>query len=141
MPEDVAFFRAKTTGHSLVVGRNSFEEVGQLDGRRLVVVTSRPESIPSATGVQAARSTSEAVAIARRTDAMPLVIGGATVYSALLPLVTDLWWTDVSVPDLQPQEGDVLMPEPAWADFDEIWTRDLGASARLRYLRRRGNLY
>lgn len=98
IPEDVAFVRATTSGHSLVVGRTTFEEIGQLDGRRLIVVTSRRASVPRVAGVQTAPNADEAVVIARQTDPMPIVIGGATVYAALLSLTS----------------GGLMCPCPGW---------------------------
>ena len=111
----------------------------KIEGRHLVVVTPRPESIPSAPGVDVAASAHETVSIARLSDAMPIVIGGATVYSAPLPLVADVWCTDVSMLDLQPQVGDVLMPEPAWPTLPSLDTRS-GRQRSARYLQRRRDL-
>lgn len=42
LPEDLEFFRQKTWGHSLVVGRRTYEEIGgPLPGRLLYVVSSK----------------------------------------------------------------------------------------------------
>jgi dihydrofolate reductase len=93
-PEDLAHFRRVTTGHTLVVGRATWESIGRpLPGRRFVVVTSSPAPLPD--GVEAASTPEGAVARALATDATPLVAGGAAVYEALAPLVARAYVTEI----------------------------------------------
>ena len=83
LPEDFAHFKATTLGHTLVMGRATYESIGRpLPGRTTIVVTRDPEW--SADGVLVAHSLEEALALAG--DAEVFVAGGAAVYEAALPL-------------------------------------------------------
>lgn len=46
LPDDLAYFKKVTTGHTIVMGRKTFESIGRpLPNRRNIVVTSRDESL------------------------------------------------------------------------------------------------
>lgn len=120
-PEDLAHFKAVTMGHTLVIGRRTWDSIGRvLPGRRFVVVSRSPLSdLPD--GAEAAPSPSEGLVRARRTDPDPIVAGGATIYDALLPEIDRIHRTTVDVevpdadawfPDLDPAEWDVASSRP-----------------------------
>lgn len=99
-PEDLAHFKAVTMGHTLVLGRVTWESIGRpLPGRRMVVVSRQDLELPD--GVERADSPAAALALARATDPAPCVVGGSQVYAALLDEVTEIRLTevDVEVPD------------------------------------------
>ncbi|GDY11369.1 dihydrofolate reductase [Planctomycetota bacterium] len=107
-PEDSRYFKQKTMGHSIVMGRRSFAALGNrpLPGRPFVVVTRDPSF--SAEGVRVAHTPADGVALARLLgEQPPFVCGGAELYSALLPVTTRLYLTDI--PGDHP--GDVFFPE------------------------------
>jgi len=87
LPTDMAFFRRKTEGHVVVMGRKTYESIGKpLKNRRNVVLTRSPR--PLGDGVEVYASVSEAMdAITRskRPEQEIFVIGGEAVYSAFLP--------------------------------------------------------
>jgi len=98
-PEDLAHFRRETDGHSLVVGRITWESIGRpLPGRRMIVVSTHRLALPD--GVRAATTPDEALDLALSDDPSPFVGGGATIYRALLPRVLTIHRTvvDVDVP-------------------------------------------
>jgi len=101
VPEDMARFRRVTDGHTLVVGRRTWESIGRpLPRRRLVVVSTSPlVDLPA--GVAWAPSPTAALDEARATDPAPAVAGGAALYRALLDQVVRIDRTriDVAVPD------------------------------------------
>ena len=82
LPEDFAHFKATTLGHTLVMGRATYESIGRpLPGRTTIVVTRNPEW--SAEGVFVAHSIEEALAM--RGDGQVFVAGGADIYELALP--------------------------------------------------------
>ena len=98
LPADLAFFKRTTVGHTLVMGRRTFESAGTLPGRATYVLTRdeswRPPAAPAdgATGsgragveVQVVHGLDEAL---RRADAAGedevFVCGGAGVYARAL---------------------------------------------------------
>lgn len=94
IPEDLKHFRRVTTGHAVIMGRRTWDEVGKpLPERRNLVVSRTPGlSLP---GAEVVATLEEAVARARETDPDPMVIGGAQIYRAALPLATRILLTEV----------------------------------------------
>jgi dihydrofolate reductase len=93
IPEDLRFFKNTTMGHAIIMGRNTFAEVGKpLPGRRNIVVSRTADAFE---GSELARSIEEAIAMARTTDPEPFVIGGAKIYEAAMPFATRIFLTEV----------------------------------------------
>jgi len=107
IPEDVARFKALTTGHAVVMGRKTWESLPErfrpLPDRRNVVVTRNGEW--SAPGAEHAGSVEEALAALRGVERI-FVIGGAEIYAAALPFADELVLTEVDL-DV---EGDTFFP-------------------------------
>jgi dihydrofolate reductase len=103
LPEDFAHFKATTLGHTLVMGRATYDSIGRpLPGRTTIVLTRDPGW--HADGVQTASSLEEALAMA---EGDVYVAGGATVYAQALPYADEQVISEV---DLEP-EGDTFYPE------------------------------
>ncbi len=117
LPEDVAFFKELTTGHTVVMGRRTWESIPErlrpLPGRRNVVVTRNAEW--AAEGAERAGSVEEALALVEG-DERVFVIGGAEVYAAALPHADEVVLTEI---DLE-VEGDTVFPEWDRDEFEEI---------------------
>lgn len=117
LPEDLKRFKALTLGHAIIMGRATHESIGKaLPGRRNVVVSRRPGA--TFPGCEVAASLDDALALARRSDARPFVIGGAQLYAAALPQATHLFVTHVEgqVP------GDTYFPPVDWAQWQAVRT-------------------
>jgi dihydrofolate reductase len=105
IPEDFAHFKRATLGHTLLMGRATYESIGRpLPGRTTIVLTRSPGW--SADGVLVAASLDEAVALADELEGDLYVAGGAAVYAAALPVADEQVLTEV---DLAP-EGDTYYP-------------------------------
>ena len=103
LPEDLAHFKATTMGHTLVMGRKTYDSIGRpLPGRRMIVMTRQPGW--HAPSVEVAHSLAEALAFAGPTDVF--VIGGAEVYQQALPFADKVMLTEV---EMSP-EGDASFP-------------------------------
>src|SRR5699024_10739477 len=47
LPKDLRFFKEKTTGHTIVMGRKTFESIGKvLPNRKHIVLTSKKNGFP-----------------------------------------------------------------------------------------------
>lgn len=115
LPADLKRFKALTTGHTIIMGRKTFESLpkGALPNRRNVVLTRSKKDFP---GAETYGSLAEALASCN----LPLkgaggaeevyIIGGASVYAEALPLADRLCLTEVHD---TPQEADAFFP-----DFD-----------------------
>ena len=134
LPEDLKYFKHLTTGHAVIMGRRTWDEVGRpLPQRRNLVVSRRPGL--TLEGAEVFDRLDAAIAAARGTDALPMVIGGGAIYRLALPLATRIYLTEVP---LQVQ-GDTTFPELDPAEWQETSRRE-GETPGLvfRVLERRG---
>jgi dihydrofolate reductase len=99
--EDLKRFKRLTTGHAVLMGRRTFESIGEpLPNRRNVVVTSR--HIPGLETYPSIESALDAL----KDQELVFVIGGGRVYSQLLDRVDELYLTLVE----RDVDGDTLFP-------------------------------
>jgi dihydrofolate reductase len=102
LPEDFAWFKEKTTGQIIVMGRKTFESIGRPLPGRTTFVLSRTRS--TITDARVISSLSE-IDLAHETREV-FICGGAEVYSQTLALCSDLYLTLVK----RVVEGDVFFP-------------------------------
>ena len=99
--EDLRHFKQLTLGHTLVMGRKTYDSIGRpLPGRRTVVVTRQPDW--SADGVEVVHTLEEAL----KYEGDLYVAGGGEIYRQALPHADRLELTEVD----QSPEGDVTFP-------------------------------
>jgi len=140
LPEDLARFRAVTTGATVVMGRRTWESLPErfrpLPGRRNVVLTRQPSY--DAPGAEVVANLTDALRLGDGGDGDGdiWVIGGAAVYRDALPLADRLAITDVD----GDYDGGVIAPEvgPEWTESarGEWQTSSTGVRFRWRDLRR-----
>jgi dihydrofolate reductase len=93
LPEDMAFFKRTTTGHTVVMGRKTFDSIGRaLPNRRNIVVTRNPGW--RCDGVETAASLDAAAELIG--DAEAFIIGGAQLYNEALNRTDRLLVTEIS---------------------------------------------
>ena len=95
LPEDFAHFKRTTLGHTLVMGRATYDSIGRpLPGRTTIVLTRDP-SWSAADGVLVADSWEQALALAADLPGDVYVAGGAAVYALALPDADEQVLTEV----------------------------------------------
>lgn len=105
LPEDFKFFKRTTMGHTILMGRKTWESIGKpLPGRRSVVISRSLTDVPD--GVEVLRSTGEVQQLLADSEHDVYLIGGAEIYSQLLPLCQEILLTFV----FEPHEGDTEFP-------------------------------
>src|SRR3954447_76987 len=138
IPADWRRFKALTTGHTLVMGRRTYDSIGRpLPGRTTVVVTR--DRRWRGEGVLTAPSVEEALALAaEREPEVVWVAGGGELYTATWGRLDRLEITEV---DVEPP-GSVHLPtlEPeVWSETareDHAAEGDVPAYAFVSYARR-----
>ena len=117
LPEDVAYFKALTTGYPVVMGRRTWcslpDRFRPLPDRRNVVVTRNPAW--HGEGAERAASLDEALELLGG-EARVFVIGGAELYAAALPVADELLLTEIDAE----VEGDTFFPPFDRAAFGEV---------------------
>ena len=143
LPNDLRRFRQLTTGHTIVMGRRTFESLpkGALPNRRNCVLTrsatkarateladaSTPPTGARATepadarfpGCECFASWDDFIATCKPGEEV-YVIGGASVYQALIGKADRLCLTEV---DDTPEEADAFFPDYA-TGWREVWRED-----------------
>jgi dihydrofolate reductase len=119
LPEDMARFKQLTMGHTVVMGRRTWESLPArfrpLPGRRNVVLTRQADYM--AEGAAVATSLDDALS---GDDVW--VIGGAEIYALALPRATRCEVTEVDM-DLPRQDDDAIAPvlDEGWVAEDADW--------------------
>jgi dihydrofolate reductase len=105
LPADLIRFRHTTSGHHILMGRNTYESIGKpLPNRTSVVITRNTNY--NAEGCIVVTSLEAALEVAK-DDSSPFVIGGAQIYREAMNLVDQLDITEVH----HNFEADVFFPE------------------------------
>jgi dihydrofolate reductase len=90
---DLKRFRRLTMGKPIVMGRKTFESIGRpLPGRTNIILTGQRDFV--APGCHVVHSIEQALDVAQGCEEV-MVIGGASVYAALLPHARRLYLTIV----------------------------------------------
>ena len=105
LPNDLKRFKALTMGHTIIMGRHTFESLpkGALPNRRNVVLTRGKKAFP---GAEVFASLADALASCRPEENI-YIIGGASVYAEALPLADRLCLTHIHA---TPPEADTFFP-------------------------------
>jgi dihydrofolate reductase len=133
IPEDMAHFKALTAGHTVIMGRKTWESLPPrfrpLPGRRNIVITRQPDY--AAPGAELADSLENAQKLAS-TATVAFIIGGEQIYTQAMALADRLEITEVD----QEPEGDAWFPEIATVDWEQTAKTEGKGFAFLTYCRR-----
>lgn len=114
IPEDLKHFKALTMGHSMIMGRKTFDSIGKpLPGRTSIVVTRNREL--QIAGCTMTHSLDEAIASCVNNDEI-FIVGGAELYALALPLTDTLYATEIQ----QDVTGDAHFPQIDRAQWREM---------------------
>jgi dihydrofolate reductase len=123
MPADLRFFKQTTSGHTVIMGRKTFDSVGKpLPNRRNIVITRDTEL--KIEGVEVVNSLEEALAITKTEEKPVFIVGGAEIYKQALPKTQTLYLTtihhrfeaDTFFPEIDRNEWKVISCESHKAD-------------------------
>jgi len=89
LPNDLQHFKNTTRGHTVVMGRKTFESIGRpLPDRRNIVLTRQTDYAPA--GVEVVHTLDE---LHFPADEEVFIIGGSEIFSAFLPVADRLYIT------------------------------------------------
>ena len=114
LPNDLKRFKQLTTGHTIIMGRNTFLSLpkGALPNRRNVVLSRTAKELPGCDVYPSLKAALQSC----KADEEVYIIGGARVYEQALGLADRLCLTEV---DDTPTEADAFFP-----DYSEGWCID-----------------
>lgn len=114
LPDDLRRFKQLTTGHTIIMGRRTFESLpkGALPNRRNIVLSRGSSDFP---GCDRFASLKEALAHCKDNEEV-FIIGGASVYGQAMPIADRLCLTEI---DDVPENADAFFPP--YEDWVEVW--------------------
>jgi dihydrofolate reductase len=125
IPEDMKFFKDKTKGRAIIMGRKTFESVGHpLPNRLNIVITRRADYAPPDPKVVVKADLKSAIEYAGHQTSIYgeeiFIIGGGEIFTESLPLVDVIYLTRIH----RDYPGDITYPAVPEQDFDLVERRD-----------------
>ena len=106
LPEDLKHFRELTTGHTIIMGRKTYESLGNpLPNRKHIIFNQNPDLKINEENVQVVHSLLEIQDLIEGKEEA-FVIGGAMIYNFLMPYVKKMYVTEIK----KDFEGDAFFP-------------------------------
>lgn len=116
--EDLKRFKRLTTGHTVIMGRRTWESLpkGALPNRRNIVVTTNPNF--DAPGAETAASLADAVRMAADDDEI-FIIGGGSVYEQAVNAADRIYLTQI---EAEAEDADTFFPavDPGFWEIEEM---------------------
>ena len=107
LPEDLKHFKQITTGHTIIMGRKTFETLGRvLPNRKHIVFSQNPDFKVKDENVEVVHSMLQIQEYIEDKEEN-FVIGGAMIYNLLMPYVTKMYVTEIH----KDFEGDAFFPK------------------------------
>lgn len=104
-PQDLKFFKEQTKGHTIVMGRKTFDSLpGMLLGRHHVVISRSHPELPESVEVFA--SIDSFMEAYQEKDEEIFIIGGGSIYAQFLPYADRLLLTEIE----QSYQADTFFP-------------------------------
>lgn len=123
IPEDMKFFREKTKGHALIMGRKTYESMGKpLPGRLNVIVTRQSNYHPAGTHVCPTIDEAIEYCVSQKNTYGEeiFIIGGGEIFRETMGIIDLIYLTRIH----QEFSGDIKYPEVDLSKFEEIECRD-----------------
>ncbi len=137
MPADLKYFREKTLQKAVIMGRKTFESIGKPLPQRVNYVVTRDTTF-KCQGVEIFSSVNEAIESGKNTHSNTdeiMVIGGASLFDQVLPIVNRLYVTKIHAK----VAGDIYFP--SWCDPEYVEASPWQLYSREDYGRDEKNLY
>ncbi len=106
LSDDLKRFRALTEGHTIIMGRKTFESLGRvLPNRKHIVFSNNPDFKVNDENVEVVHSLLQ-IQQYIESEEEAFVIGGAMIYNFLMPYVSKMYVTEIE----KEFEGDAFFP-------------------------------
>jgi len=113
MPNDLKHFKNTTSGHTVIMGRKTFDSVGKpLPKRRNIIIT---RQIITIEGCEVVNSIDAALELSKDEDEV-FIVGGAEIYKQALPYTDRVYLTVIH----HHFDGDSFFPELSSNEWKEV---------------------
>ncbi|GIN85752.1 dihydrofolate reductase [Heyndrickxia sporothermodurans] len=115
LPEDLKYFKRKTMGHPIVMGRKTYESIGRpLPGRQNIIIT-RDEKFEAENCI-IFQSKHDLLNWIHQMNDEVFVTGGAEIFGLLMEEVDRLYVTKI----YEDIDGDTYFPLIEWSDWQLV---------------------
>lgn len=123
LPNDLKHFKQITSGHTVIMGRKTFDSVGKpLPNRRNIIITRQQIQIP---GCEMVGSVDEALALCAGEEEV-FIVGGAEIYRLAMPQTNRIYLTIVH----QEFDADAFFPQINYEEWAETEREDHGVDEK-----------
>ena len=112
IPEDLKRFKQMTSGHTILMGRKTFDSIGRPLPNRQNIVMTKDENFEKE-GIKVINDFDEALELIKESNEDIFVIGGSKIYELFEPVANSLAITRI----LKDFEGDAFFPDINW----DLW--------------------
>ena len=112
IPEDLKRFKQMTSGHTILMGRKTFDSIGRPLPNRQNIVMTKDENFEQE-GIKVINDFDEALELIKESNEDIFVIGGSKIYELFEPVANSLAITRI----LKDFEGDAFFPDINW----DLW--------------------
>ena len=123
LPDDLKRFKEKTIGHTMIMGRKTFESLGGiLPDRMHIILSKNPDFNIDSDYVKVVHSLLELQEYMEDSEEH-FVIGGAIIYNLLMPYCKKMYVTQLD----KDFEGDTIFPKINKEEWEEV-SREKGSN-------------
>jgi len=134
LKEDLDNFKNLTIGSAVIMGRKTYESIGNpLPNRLNIVMTRNPRGLE---GVEEVDNKERAIEVASKFSNKIYVIGGEDIYTEFMPIATNMYLTKININ----VEGDTFFPnwdETQWEEVSRLDSKDLDQNIEYSFYRYR----
>ena len=112
IPEDLKRFKQMTSGHTILMGRKTFDSIGRPLPNRQNIVMTKDKNFEQE-GIKVVNDFDEALELIKESNEDVFVIGGSKIYELFEPVANSLAITRI----LKDFEGDAFFPDINW----DLW--------------------
>lgn len=126
MPADLKHFKQITSGHTVIMGRKTYDSVGKpLPNRRNIIITRQEITIP---GCEVVTSVEEALELCADEEEV-FIVGGAEIYKLAMNKTDRIYLTIIH----HSFDADTFFPEIDYMEWKEVSREDHTADEKHKY--------
>jgi len=126
MPADLKHFKQITSGHTVIMGRKTYDSVGKpLPNRRNIIITRQDITIP---GCEVVKSVDEALELCYNEEEV-FIVGGAEIYKLAMDKTDRIYLTIIH----HSFDADSFFPEIDYMEWKEVSREDHPADEKHKY--------
>lgn len=129
IPEDAKYFKDKTTGHAIIMGRKTFESFPKMLPNRVHIIVTHDKNYKVPEGCFVFDSIEKAIEFGKSIEKEELfIIGGAQIYALGMKYADKLYLTLV---DAEFPDADAFFPE--YKEFNKVISRKKSRDNNFEY--------